>query len=374
MLKQAVAARNPFSIAIIDMQMPEMDGLAFSVAVKSEPVLAGTKLVILSSLGDQYRSVMEKVGIDAIVNKPVKQSALLSILVKMQDRSTPMEKSGCGSQPVTAYHDAEARTMRQHLRILVAEDNSINLKLALRMLQKLGCRADGVANGREALEALRQIPYDLVFMDSQMPEMDGLEATSEIRRMEGTKKHTPVIAFTANAWREDRERCIAAGMDDHLAKPVKENDLAGMIDKWSSRAWMTSAHDRQTFAAAHGDQDMLDMERLNDLMVLEDGDDTGWFAECVRTFVNETALGMARMRQAVDRGDLKSLAGIAHEYKGTCANIGANAMEKLCRELELASKKGALNEAAEITQQLTREFDRARVALESHQRAKEKIA
>jgi HPt (histidine-containing phosphotransfer) domain-containing protein len=115
------------------------------------------------------------------------------------------------------------------------------------------------------------------------------------------------------------------------------------------------------------------MERINDLMGLEDGEDTGWFAECVKTFVSETGLGMAKMRQAVERGDLKGLAAIAHEYKGTCANIGASAMARTCRELELVSKREALNEASEVIQQLTSEFDRARAALESHQRTREKI-
>jgi response regulator RpfG family c-di-GMP phosphodiesterase len=208
-------------------------------------------------------------------------------------------------------------------------------------------------------------------MDSQMPEMDGAEAASEIRRMEGSQRHTPVIALTASARQEDRERCLAAGMDDYLVKPVGDSDVVRMVDRWVTRARPVFDEFEQLHGGDTVNNDVLDTERLNELMSLAD-DDPGWFAECVKSFVRETELGMARMRDAIDRGDMKTLAAISHEYKGTCANIGANAMANTCKELERASKQGSLDDAARRVEQLGHEFMEARSALERHQAAAQK--
>ena len=224
-LRAAVNDANPYRIVITDHQLPDMDGAALAGRIKEDPSLSGVAVIILTStrrLGQIMR--LRGTQIDACLTKPVRQSLLQKTLTSVLSPAV-----GSAPQPKKAAGIAAGG----HLRVLVAEDNVVNQKVAARMLEKLGFRADVAADGREALEMWHLIPYDLIFMDCQMPEVDGYEATREIRRQEGSLRHVVIIAMTAEAL--GRDRCIESGMDDFIPKPVRMDDLAALTYKWSER-------------------------------------------------------------------------------------------------------------------------------------------
>jgi CheY-like chemotaxis protein len=234
LMRLAAANGAHYDLAILDLMMPEMDGFELARVIKSDPLVAATPLVLLTSFGQRGDSTTaRKAGLAAYLTKPVRQADLFDCLVKVisQLRSEP-KLAGVHDKPplLTKHVLTEKRVMSDKL-ILIAEDNIINQKIAGRQLQNLGYRSDAVADGREALEALGRISYDLVLMDCQMPVMDGYEAAREIRRREGTNKHTPIVAMTAHALEGDREKCLAAGMDDYISKPVKPGELEVVIQK-----------------------------------------------------------------------------------------------------------------------------------------------
>ncbi len=230
-LRSEAAAGRTYHLLISDMMMPGMDGSELVRRMREEPALAGIPVLILTSMGrsDEVRAIKAEPGV-RVLSKPVHQSQMLdAIVLLLGGRTTPA--SGRTETPIPVQHPAPA----SGTRILLAEDNSVNQKVALRQLDRLGHRADAVANGAEALAALEGIPYYIVLMDCQMPEMDGYEATREIRRREaGGTRHTIVIAMTANALEGDREKCLAAGMDDYISKPVRVETLARTLDRWIS--------------------------------------------------------------------------------------------------------------------------------------------
>ena len=233
-LRDAREQGKPCSLAILDMQMPGIDGLELARRIKADPELAGVRLVLLSSVGRRGQGKeAQHAGVAAYLTKPVRQSQLLDCLATVMGSVATSP-----TNLVTRYRLAEAE-MQTRARILLVEDNVVNQRVAVRMLEKLGCRVDVAANGREAIEVLTRIAYDLVFMDCQMPEIDGYEATAIIRRQETQSgAHVPIVAVTANAMQGDRERCTAAGMDDYVSKPVKSPELAAMLQKWLGQQLM----------------------------------------------------------------------------------------------------------------------------------------
>ncbi|MBW2027511.1 MAG: response regulator [Deltaproteobacteria bacterium] len=230
-LKRAKGGGDPFDISIVDMQMPEMDGETLGEKVKKDPDLTKTILILLTSMGQRGDAArMQEIGFAAYLTKPVKQSQLYNSLVSVVTTASA-EAREKRATIITRHSLPEGE--KRKLRILLAEDNVVNQKVAVRILEKLGFRADAVANGKEAVESLESIPYDLVLMDVQMPEMDGFEATSVIRDP-GSKvlnHEVPVIAMTAHAMKGDRQRCLEAGMDDYVSKPVKPQELLEAIER-----------------------------------------------------------------------------------------------------------------------------------------------
>jgi signal transduction histidine kinase/CheY-like chemotaxis protein len=223
----AAAARGmPCQLAILDMQMPGMDGVQLAEAIRHTPAIAAMPLVMLTSLGPLPAEVVQRLGIAAALTKPARPLRLHDSLVRALSGGRGSDSAHRGE---TAHPAAVAPVRRA--RVLVVEDNVVNQKVAVRQLEKLGCRVDVAANGREALTAIEQLRYDLVLMDCQMPVMDGFEATAAIRARESGMR-VPIIAMTANATSEDRDRCLAAGMDDYLAKPVRPEQLRARLDHW----------------------------------------------------------------------------------------------------------------------------------------------
>jgi CheY-like chemotaxis protein len=240
-LRSAHGSGDPYQIAIVDYQMPTMDGAMLSAAIKTDPRLKDTVVVMLTSIGNwsEVRR-LEGASVDACLVKPVRNSQLLNTLVnawsKQLDRLS-QDRALSNLQVATAARVTHAgKFAGLAIRVLVVEDNVVNQKVATRMLERLGLRADVAANGREAIHMLDLLPYDLVFMDCQMPEMNGYEATAEIRRGEGTDRHITILAMTAEATVSCQEQCAQAGMDGFISKPVKLEDIIEAIRNWSLAA------------------------------------------------------------------------------------------------------------------------------------------
>ncbi|MCX5723926.1 MAG: response regulator [Nitrospirae bacterium] len=232
LMRQAAARGQACDLAIIDMQLPGMNGLELARAIKADPALARIKLVMVTSQGLRGDAkAAHEAGYAAYLSKPVHAAQLYTCLTTVLQ--APAEPAGMPAPPeLVTRHSLAEKQAQASVRILLAEDNIINQKVAVRMLEKLGYRVDLAANGLEVLEALSRIPYAAVLMDCQMPDMDGFAATAEIRKQEGTGPHIPIIAMTANARQEDRERCLASGMDDYLSKPVQPKMLAEILARW----------------------------------------------------------------------------------------------------------------------------------------------
>jgi two-component system sensor histidine kinase/response regulator len=231
-LKRAADRQEPFDIAIIDMQMPRMDGEMLGVRIKRERAIRDTAMVMMTSMGDRGDAKRyTDIGFAAYLTKPVKSSQLYDCLATVMGGRK--KEALASPSPLVTRHSLE-EDKRRRFRILLAEDNLVNQKVATAILKKLGYRADIVGNGREAIAALTKTPYHIVLMDCQMPDMDGYAATAEIRRPDsGVLDHqVPVVAMTAHAMKGDREKCIAAGMDDYLAKPIQPQALSTMLDRY----------------------------------------------------------------------------------------------------------------------------------------------
>ncbi len=227
-LKRESQKGDAYDMAILDMQMPGMDGLTLARRIKDDPILANTHLVLMTSMDGVDPKDSESAGIDALLTKPVRQSVLHDTLVNVLSRDKRYEKPNSlanAQQTGTPFGGRK-------IRILLAEDNAVNQQIAVMQLQKLGISVDAVANGLEVLTALKSISYDLVLMDCQMPEMDGYQATQEFRKTETPGTRLPIIAMTANALRGDDQKCISAGMDAYISKPVDVEKLNAVLQKW----------------------------------------------------------------------------------------------------------------------------------------------
>jgi CheY-like chemotaxis protein len=203
-----------------------------AAAVRADPDIRDVAIILLTSMGHWSEiQKTEGVGVDACLLKPVRQSQLMSVLAATWTKKFSPE---CGrpQESHQARPNAERLFGGTNFRVLLAEDNVVNQKVAVRMLERFGLRVDVACNGQEAVRMVKLLPYDLIFMDCQMPEMDGYEATGAIRRLEESQRHVPIIALTAEAMDDARERCLQAGMDDHITKPIRPKDLAESVRKW----------------------------------------------------------------------------------------------------------------------------------------------
>ena len=371
MLRRAQADDQPYQVAILDYQMPEVDGESLALSIKSDPLLRDTVLVMLSSLSqgsDEER--ISKAGFAAYMLKPVRQSLLMDTLVTVW----AAHKEGVSTGLVTRYTLAKAAAASSDLptktdqpvdaRVLVAEDNIVNQKVAQRMLEKLGCQVQVVANGKEAVEILELIPFDLVFMDCQMPEMDGYEATAEIRRRESGSSHIPIIAFTAHTMRGDRERCLAVGMDDYIPKPVKSADLRRVLQEWQGGA--TAAPPAEQGPEENKESGKsVDQAVLARLRELNEDDEPDILTELIDLFLRDTPPRLAALKDAIKEGDAQALSQTAHTLKGSSANLGATRLAALNAELQSKASDGSLEDASRLLAQLDNEFERVRHILES---------
>lgn len=362
-LRREAAAGDPYLIAILDMQMPEMDGLTLARKIKADPAICATRLLMMTSLGRRDETAIREAGVELCLTKPVKQSHLFDCLATLTGEA-PVEELPRQPRAAQVAPQRFAREGGEQVRILVAEDNIVNQRVALRQLERLGYAADAVANGLEVLDALERIPYDLVFMDCQMPEMDGYKATGEIRKREGESRRTTIIAMTANALSGDRERCLAAGMDDYISKPVKSETLSAAIERWTAdRASSQPAEIAEQTPVAG--PTVLDAEVIAELRGLQSSTDPDFFNHLIDLFIEETPHRLAAIRAAVAGSNPEALAHEAHALKGSSAHLGATRMDALCEILEEQGRGGSVSGALALLSVLEEEFARVREALEA---------
>jgi CheY-like chemotaxis protein/nitrogen-specific signal transduction histidine kinase len=343
-LERARGAGEPFALALIDGHMPGMDGFELAERIQQTD---GPPVVLLTS-GGQPGDVARcrQLGIASYLMKPVKQSDLLRA-VGSALRLTAQGEKPAGPEP------AAPRGRRRSLRVLLAEDNFVNQRLAARLLEKAGHTALLVGNGREALAALERLPFDLVLMDVEMPDMDGLEATAVLREREkGSGRHIPVIAMTAHALKGDRERCLAAGMDAYVPKPIQADELRRVIDELLPPASAPAVG----AAAGEGLFDpAATLERV-------DGD-REILKEIIRLFADQCPVWLSEIRDAITRGDAKLLRRAAHSLRGAASQFGAEAASEEAGRLETMGKEGDLASAAAAVATLKKEIDRLMPAL-----------
>jgi PAS domain S-box-containing protein len=356
LLHRAATNGRAFDLVVFDMQIPGMDGLELARAVKSDPRFQSPKLVVLTSLDrPDDAAPLRDAGVDAYMMKPVKQSALYDSLTTVL--SDDLEACDIQSGLVALSSKKEIPQPTRPLRILVAEDNVVNRKVALYQLQKLGYNADVVDNGREALSALTGSDYDIALMDCQMPELDGYAATRELRRREKSGHRTWIIAMTANSLAGDREKCLAAGMDDFVTKPVKLESLHSAIERCVHR-------DKQPPEPAS--EAPIDLANLAGFCDPKSGGNAEILGELIDTFLANTPHLLAAARAAITAGSCVELIRAAHTLKGSCSNFGAQRLGAACARLEAGAQRGIPADAAALLAEIEREFAVVRSALEVH--------
>jgi two-component system sensor histidine kinase/response regulator len=360
-------------LAILDMQMPGMDGLELARRIKRDPETAGTRLVLLTSLGQGDRQEEAEAGIVAALTKPVRQAQLFAVLARVLADTDAVAPRADRAEPVIALETvladipemlvAEPTEAAATSRILVVEDSSINQQVALGMLRRLGYRADAVANGLEAIDSLERIHYAAVLMDCQMPEMDGFEASVEIRRREGGTRHTPIVAMTGNAMEGDRDRCLAAGMDGYISKPVRIEELQAALQRWlpteeapvGARAAAAGADGHATAPV------VLDEAVLSDLAPGE----PDVVAELIDQFLDDAPTRVHVVRTAVTQRDAAGLRQAAHLFKGEAGSIGARELEAACARLEAMGASGNLASGLQALRGFEAAYEATREALQS---------
>jgi len=330
-LATAQKTRRRYDFAVLDMLMPDVDGLELARRVSADPELAGVPMIMLSSAPRVAQPVLDRVGVDRWLTKPVRAAALYDSIVRLvadTDRC-PLE-----IEDERARAEAARRTLVRG-RVLVVEDNELNQLVARGMVERLGFETDVAANGVEALEALASRAYDIVLMDCHMPVMDGFEATERIRETERGRTRTPVVALTASALAADRERCLAAGMDDYLAKPIDPDLLAAVLERWSTPGQETDGVVARKGAELSVVRDPhLDPAQIEGLSELRTPDGGSLLATFIASFTRRADNRLETIRSCADRADDEALAMAAHELRGSAATIGAVRVASLCAELE----------------------------------------
>ena len=341
LLREAARSSDPFHVSILDMRMPDIDGETLGRMIKEDPSVRDTLLVMMTSAGRRGEAArIRRIGFSAYLTKPIKRSQLYDCLSALTGR--PAEKSEIrGGDLVTRHTLAENR--REAARVLLAEDNVTNQKVAMAILERLGYSADPVANGKEVLTALESTPYDLVLMDVQMPEMDGFETTRCIRAGECGKNVAgiPIVAMTAHALKGDRERCLEAGMDDYVSKPVDRKVLSEVLIRClKNGSDLTGRTEPASADTGEGEEPAgepaFDGNVLKELL----GDDAPLIGSILSGFIEETRRQLTVLSEAAVEGHTAGVAGAIHSLKGAAGGVGARRLQSAAARVEDACREG----------------------------------
>ena len=336
----------PFDIAIVDMDIPGENGETLGKKIKADPKISKTILIMMTSLGKKGDAVrLEKIGFAAYLTKPVKQSQLYECIA-----TACGHRSNSTVEKIITRHSLAEN--RRTVRILVAEDNVVNQKLILKLLEKLGHQAVIAANGLEAIEQLESASFDLVLMDCQMPDMNGYEATRMIRSPISNieNRDIPIIALTASAMQGDRDECINSGMDDYLSKPIKSQAIADMIDKW------VLAPEKHKCGGNSGFDN-------SDLLKNIDGDEE-LLAEIIKVYMEDVPKQLMALKEGLESQNAEEVHLRGHTIKGASANVGAIKMRTVASNIEAAGKAGDLRKAAGFIEEIEAEFQELKMGLE----------
>ncbi len=363
-LQDAADAGRAYRLALIDSRMPRMTGNELTRVIRTTPALSELPVLMLTSSGSG-RKAADEAGVDAFVTKPVQEARLFEEVAR-----------GLGPRRVKAPRPADpARAAAAQGAptsgplVLVAEDNQVNQRVAVGLLRKRGFRVEVAGNGREAVEMHERGDYAVVFMDCQMPELDGYEATAEIRRREGAGRHVRIIAMTANTMSGDCERCLAAGMDDYIGKPVRPESLDGVIARIPTLAIADGRAAGNPIEAggepADGDAPADELPPIFDASLLADvcGDDQETRRQLVELFLGQAASQVEQLAAALAAGDKGSVERVAHGLKGSSATMGAMRLADVSDRICEASRAGRLDSEAGLQAELRRSFDLTRSAL-----------
>jgi two-component system sensor histidine kinase/response regulator len=366
LLRKAAAQRDPFKIVLLDMQMPVIDGITLAKKIKADPALAHAHLVMLTSLGYlPSERLWKDVGIAAYLVKPVKHGRLLDALTQVIHESEKLLQAAPKPTSPAPRPQAANANSKATIRLLLAEDNPVNQKVALRQLAKLGYTVDAVNNGLEAVKAIEKHLYPVILMDCQMPELDGYKATHRIREMEASSPfrwtHRPyIIAMTANALAGDRETCLASGMDDYVSKPVRIDELESALQRGLNS--MQPKNDPPT-PTPPSEGPMLDMEALDNLRALRVEGEPDPLAELVQLFLDDTPERLAQINAALKKSDAAGLESAAHSLKGSASNLGAKNVAAACARLMQQARNHDFATATKLARTVEEDFARVKQVL-----------
>jgi two-component system, sensor histidine kinase and response regulator len=348
LLRKGTAFADPFSMMILDGHMPELNGLQVVELIRADPTLSALKIVLLTSIEPGNFGEALPGRVDAFLSKPVKQSQLFETLCRV---------AGVGNNLESTMPDEPARIpsklLEKKLRILLAEDNEVNQRVILYRLRMLEQHADLVRDGIEALKFYDEKEYDVILMDIQMPQLDGYLVTAEIRNREiqQNRRRTWIIATTANAMPADRQRCMEAGMDDYLAKPIQARALVKALENYLMNSESLPPANSESLPPA------------TNLRLLVDSGLADMVPELVAVFLESAPQEMKKMEGAYAAGDAKRVAHAAHSLKGSSSNLGMAHFQELCEQIETQGRAGMLEGVAALLAALATEFDRVRTEL-----------
>jgi len=360
LLKKSAKEKDPIRVAVLDMQMPGMDGEMLGRVIKADSQISSTSLVMMTSLGTLGEAKrFAEIGFAAYLTKPTRHHELKSVLLLALSERDSTGAPITEKRPIVTRHSVRKPNEQfsgNNARILLAEDNITNQQVALGILKKFGLQASGVFNGIEALQMVKTEAFNLVLMDVQMPEMDGLEATRRIRRLPSFVRDIPIIAMTAHAMQGDKEKCIQAGMNDYISKPVTPKGLSEILGKW-----LPSIQTETMREPVSQDLDTWDIRGMLERMM----GDKDLAKMIVEGFIGDVPKQIQSMKNYVGNKDIVGCERQAHTIKGAAANVGGRALSALANEMEILAKNGDILGFESLLIEIEKKFDQLKIAMET---------